>query len=43
MIPLGIVLGRYETSAGGLLILVVAARFALLTLRERRAERNAGE
>jgi hypothetical protein len=41
MIPAGIVLGHYDMSLGGGLILAVVARISLAALRARRARTNA--
>jgi hypothetical protein len=41
MIPAGIVLGHYDMSLGGALILAVVARISLAALRARRAGKNA--
>jgi hypothetical protein len=41
MIPAGIVLGHYEMSLGGILLLAVAASITRVMLRERRNEKDA--
>jgi hypothetical protein len=43
MIPVGIMLGHYDVSVGGALILAVAGRISFVTLRARRAEKDASQ
>jgi hypothetical protein len=43
MIPVGIVLGHYDMSLGGALILAMVARIIVVALRARRAGKEASQ